>query len=76
MIYLEGEIDAALAFHLLPRTAAAGLPNGSRQTPKQHGRKSCGHGADSHPARTGLLACPLFSRFNSGFAHQRRGCRT
>nr|DAW32692.1 MAG TPA: hypothetical protein [Caudoviricetes sp.] len=26
--------------------------------------------------RTVLLACPLFSRLNSGFAHQRRRCRT
>lgn len=34
---IKGEIDAALAFHLLPRTAAAGLPNGSRQTPNSMG---------------------------------------
>lgn len=44
MIYLEGGLDAALAFHLLPRTAAAGLPNGSCQTPKQYGRKLCEQG--------------------------------
>ena len=37
MIYLEGGLDAALAFHLLPRTAAVGLPNGSRQTPNGMG---------------------------------------
>lgn len=34
---IKGEIDAALAFHLLPRTAAAGLPNGSRPTPNSMG---------------------------------------
>ena len=56
-------------------TAAAGLPNDSRQTPNSMGENRATRTRPNLPREQAFPFRPV-SRFNSGFAHQRRGCRT